>query len=163
MRGALRTTAGTNERRFEALMQQKAPAVRLLGKRRFVDGDVEISVDQCIEHAGTRYLIEIDSANMAKLLVGQYVLLNQLHTNRDKTPFFLVVHTYKKYNPQRTLDNLQLVNLQLYAGSGIPFSAIHIDDLSHWEAGFDEFLALIVRPELCAAKERPCDVDKPRD
>jgi len=140
---SLRTTAGTNERRFETLFKQKATGVCLLGKRRFVDGDVEISVDQSVEYEGTEYLIEIDSANMAKLLVGQYVLLNQLHKDRKKPTSFLVVHTYKNYNPKRTIQNLQLVNQQLYAGRGIAFGALHIDSLSNWKSGFNEFLALV--------------------
>lgn len=139
-----RVAAGTNERHFETVMRQKATDVHLLGKRRFTSGEVEISVDQSLDYAGTEYLIEIDSANMAKLLVGQYVLLNQLHTTRHKTPFFLVVHTYKKYNPSRTLQNLQLVNQQLYDGQGIAFGALHIDSLSKWKFGFSEFLALVM-------------------
>jgi lipopolysaccharide biosynthesis protein len=140
-----RVAAGTNERFFQTLMQQKAPEIRLLGKRRFVVGDVEISVDQSFEYNGTEYLIEIDSANMAKLLVGQYVLLNQLHTNREKTPFFLVVHAYKKYNPQRTLHNLRMVNEQLYDGAGIEFGAVHLTGLSNWKVGFKEFLTFVGR------------------
>lgn len=140
-----RITAGTNERHFQTMMQHKASDVRLLGKRRFASGEVEISVDQSLEHNGTEYLIEIDSANMAKVLVGQYVLLNQLHTKRDKTPFFLVVHTYKNYNPQRTLNNLRMINKTLYGGAGIEFGAVHLTGLSDWKVGFSEFLSLISR------------------
>jgi hypothetical protein len=141
----LRVTAGTNERRFKDLML-RAPGVSLLGKRRFSAGDVEISVDESLEYKGTEYLIEIDSANMAKLLVGQYVLLNQLHKKSDRPQFFLVIHAYKKYNPMRTVHNLELVNQQLYEGKGIDFGALHFDQLQDWKGDFQELLSLTHRP-----------------
>ncbi|QHF52454.1 MULTISPECIES: hypothetical protein [unclassified Pseudomonas] len=140
-----RTTAGSNEKKFKELMSRTLD-VKLLGKRKFVCGNVQISVDESLEHDGIEYLIEIDSANMAKLLVGQYVLLNQLHTSREKSPFFLIVHTYKKFNPQRTLRNLELINQQLYRGEGIEFGAVHFEALQAWSAGFPEFLSLVQRP-----------------
>lgn len=140
-----RVLAGTNERLFKTLIE-RAPDIRLLGKRRFAVGDVEISVDESLEYKGVEYLVEIDSANMAKLLVGQYVLLNQLHTSRKKPPFFLVVHAYKKYNPHRTLHNLELVNQQLYAGKGIDFGAVHMTELVGWAGDFGALLELVHRP-----------------
>lgn len=149
-----RTTAGTNEKKFKDLMA-RAQDVKLLGKRKFVSGNVEISVDESLEHDGVEYLIEIDSANMAKLLVGQYVLLNQLHTTREKSPIFLVVHTYKKFNPQRTLRNLELINQQLYGGEGIEFGAVHFDVLQTWSAGFSELLSLVQKPARSTSSGTP--------
>lgn len=140
-----RVIAGTNERRFMQIMERALDAC-LLGKRRFVAGEVEISVDTSLEHDGTEYLIEIDSANMAKLLVGQYVLLNQLYAQRSKRAFFLVVHAYKKYNPARTVCNLELVNQQLYGGKGIEFGAVHFDQLESWNGTFQDLLELVSRP-----------------
>lgn len=149
---AERTRAGENELRFAAAIRAKAPEVALQGKRRFVSGNVEISVDQSLLYEDREYLIEIDSGNMAKLLVGQYVLLNQLHTQRQKPPFFLVVHTYKRYNPERTLTNLQLVNEQVFCGNGIPFGAIHYSSLSAWAGGFKSLLSLVAMPSSCVKR-----------
>jgi hypothetical protein len=70
---------------------------------------------------------------MAKLLVGQYLLLNRLYSGIPENAHFLVIHTYNNYNIQRTLNNLKLVkkafNLHL------PFSAMHIDTLENWKGG----------------------------
>lgn len=143
---APRTKAGANELRFAQIMQKSTPDTPLQGKRRFSSGDVSISVDQSLEHEGVSYLIEIDSANMAKLLVGQYVLLNQLHGNEKEKSFFLVIHTFQNFNPQRTLNNLQLVNEQLYEGDGIKFGAMHINSLEQWQGNFSAFKALISLP-----------------
>jgi len=141
-----RVTAGTNERIVKALIE-RTPDAKLLGKRRFSAGDVEISVDESLEYRGIEYLIEVDSGNMAKLLVGQYVLLNQLHTSQVMRPFFLVVHTYKNYNPRRTLHNLGLVNRQLYGGKGIDFGAIHFTELRAWSGDFGALVELVHRPD----------------
>lgn len=119
-----RAKAGANERIVAELLTKAG--IHLRGKRRFKNGNVVISVDQCFQHGGTEYLLEVDSGNMAKLLVGQYVLLNELYTPRPKSTVFLVLHTYKNYNPDRTLQNLRLVNQQLYAGEGLYFGASHL-------------------------------------
>ena len=137
-----RTTAGTNERKFEQIFNLKGEAVVLTGKQRFASGKVQISVDQSFEFNGTDYLVEVDSGNMAKLLVGQYVLLNQLRKSK-KPAYFLVVHTYKKYNPQRTVHNLSIVNQGLLDGNGIPFGAVHMDELAHWSGGVSGLLSLL--------------------
>jgi hypothetical protein len=142
---AARVPAGTNEGRFRDWMQ-RLPDVQLRGKRRFTSDGVAISVDESLEHEGRNYLIEIDSGNMAKLLVGQYVLLNQLHPLSDKPPFFLVVHTYKDYKPRRTIKNLCLVNQQLYGGNGIEFGAVHFDRLERCNGTFPNLLELLERP-----------------
>jgi len=140
-----RPKAGDNERKFEKIFKAKSAGVDLLGKRRFVLREVEISVDQSFEHDGKDYLIEIDSGNMAKLLVGQYVLLNQLRILK-KPAFFLVIHTYKNYNPMRTVYNLDLVNRELLGGSGIPFGVVHIDNLANWSGGVASLLNLLKLP-----------------
>lgn len=134
--------AGDNERRFETLFNLKSDGVALIGKQRFESNEVEISVDQSFEYEGIDYLVEVDSGNMAKLLVGQYVLLNQLR-NTNKPAFFLIVHTYKKYNPVRTIRNLRMVNNGLLGGKGIPFGAVHIDTLANWNGGVSGLLKLL--------------------
>jgi len=142
-----RIKAGTNEGKFAEIMRQKAPEVTLNGKRRFTFGEVSISVDQSLEYNGIRYLIEIDSQNIAKLLVGQYVLLNHLYDQEKEKALFLVVHAYKNYEPHRTIKNLQVINQILYSDKGIPFGAIHLSMLDKWEGGFSSFNKLIMRPE----------------
>lgn len=141
---AQRARAGTNEQRFQQLMQRSG--VILEGKRCFKQGNVQISVDESFTYQDRQYLIEIDSGNMAKLLVGQYVLLNQLHSRTSTPPVFLVVHHYKDYNPKRTVHNLHLVNQQLYAGEGIEFGAMHVNQLDGWDGTFDSLLAQVHRP-----------------
>lgn len=140
-----RTRAGTNEARFRNRMRQAG--ITLGGKRRFVHGDVEISVDESLLHNDRQYLIEVDSGNMAKLLVGQYVLLNQLHPRSEQPPFFLVVHAYKGYNPKRTVENLNLVNQQLFGGAGLEFGAMHYSDLANWDGDLDKLFAQVHRPQ----------------
>lgn len=112
---------------FKTLMKQAG--VELLGKRRFFDGGVEISVGESFIHNGRQYYVEIDSANTAKLLVGQYVLLNELRSPSDTAPIFLVVHYYKTYNPMRTIKNLDLVNRRRFDGAGIEFAVLHKSQL----------------------------------
>lgn len=149
-----RPKAGSNEKLFVELMQQKIADISLSGKQRFTQDDVEISTDQSFSHNGISYLIEIDSANMAKLLVGQYVLINQLYNKTKENAFFLVVHTYKNYNPQRTIKNLSLVNGQLYSGAGIKFGAIHIDTLKQWRGGdIPELFPLIIMPNIAVERD----------
>jgi len=130
-----RAKAGSNEKCFFELFRERVRGVSLAGKRRFVGDNVEISVDESFIHNGLSYLIEIDSGNMAKVLVGQYVLINALHTSSREQLFFLVIHTYQDYNPQRTIKNLELINNKLFRGAGIGFGAIHIDALKRWGGG----------------------------
>ncbi|MDN3559253.1 hypothetical protein [Vreelandella neptunia] len=139
-----RTKAGENEHRFEQLFQRYAPNTALNGKKRYKRDNVEISVDQSFIHEGVEYLVEVDSANMAKLLTGQYVLLNQLYTGNKAHAFFLLVHTYRAYNPRRTINNLELINKEVYGGTGIAFGAVHIDQLSEgWADDVSSFLAML--------------------
>jgi hypothetical protein len=131
-----------------SLLTEKVRDIALAGKRRFVGDNVEISTDGSFARDGTTYLVEVDSGNLAKGLVGQYVLLNALHDQRKEPSFFLVVHTYKGYNVRRTLDNLAFVNQQLYSGNGVPFGMIHLDELQAWGGGnMNDLHAMIVVPD----------------
>jgi len=140
MKSDISVSAGTNESAFKALMGQAG--VELQGKRRFSDGSVEISVDESFLHNGRQYYVEIDSANIAKLLVGQYVLLNELILPADTAPFFLVVHYYKTYEPMRTVKNLHFINQRLFAGAGIEFAVLHKSQLEGGFSSVDELLAM---------------------
>ncbi|MCA3215532.1 MAG: hypothetical protein ING39_08940 [Burkholderiales bacterium] len=141
-----RTSAGTNERKFEALFRAHLPLTPLNGKRRYTQGNVQISVDQSFTYDGTTYLVEVDSGNMAKLLVGQYILLNHLVPSNDRPAFFMVVHAYKDYKPQRTTANLSLVNQELLNGKGIPFGAVHLNSIANgWPNGVPSLLTCLTR------------------
>lgn len=141
----VRTKAGDNERKFKALFEANVPGTPLTGKQRYKLRGIEISVDQSFEHKGKEFLVEIDSGNMAKLLVGQYVLINQLRL-LPKKAFFLVVHTYKKYNPTRTVNNLQFVNENLFGCKGIPFGVVHIEQLTKWSGEIPGLIAMLQVP-----------------
>lgn len=126
-------TAGQNEKRFIHLFSKRFGKGILLGKKVFKNLDtVQISVDNSFTDKKHNYLIEIDSGNMAKLLVGQYTLLNELYTGDKEDCTFIIIHTYKKYNPERTRKNLNLINTAVYKGNGIRFYAMHINDLENW-------------------------------
>ncbi|MCA0894028.1 hypothetical protein [Microbulbifer agarilyticus] len=133
--------AGNNEKQFIQLFDSKVGKGILNGKRSFKKTNVSISVDNSLHNGNSEILIEIDSGNMAKLLVGQYVLLNQLYTGLARNAHFLVVHTYNGYNVQRTLNNLALVKkLHKY---DLSYSAMHINDMHNWGGGdVGQFLQL---------------------
>jgi len=125
------TTAGTNETAFKKLITSKFNGFNLKGKKRFVENKVNISVDESFKLNNINYLIEIDSGNMAKFLVGQYVLLNQLISENKSDYCFLIVHTYKDYNIDRTLNNLNFINKRLYNNRGLKFGVIHFENISN--------------------------------
>lgn len=117
-------SAGDNERKFKELVVNKFGSNALGGKRSYssvFDGYVEqvsISVDETIFlQNGTSILIEVDSGNYAKLLVGQYALLNGMYSGNHDGTLFLVVHCYKstvkgevkEYSPVRTMKNLNAI------------------------------------------------------
>lgn len=123
--------AGNNEKKFKAEIESFYGNQIFSGKKRFIQDDVEISVDQSIEFNGQTFLFEVDSGNYAKLIVGQYVLLNLLMDEelRDKS-IFVVVHYYQDYNINRTIKNLKKVNESLYNGKGIKFVILTPNQLS---------------------------------
>ncbi len=130
--------AGDNEKDFKSLLERKFGKGCLSGKRRYtlnLDGfeQVEISVDQSLSlEDGRTLLVEIDSGNMAKLIAGQYALLNGMSEEcRDKTSF-LVVHYYtdnktcRDYTPHRTLKNINAIQHFSNNDGWLKYNAIHI-------------------------------------
>lgn len=151
-----RAKAGSKEDVVSSLLREKVKGLVLSGKRRFQGANVEISTDESFTYDGITYLVEVDSGNMAKVLVGQYVLLNALHDLNKEKLFFLVVHTYKKYNPQRTLSNLEFANQQFFANNGIRFGAIHLDSLKTWCGGnVKQLLAMFAQAQQSAPGDAP--------
>ena len=92
-----------------------------------VCGDtVETSVDLSFtdKETGTKYYIEVDSYNMAKVVLGQYILLNQTKLKMENC-VFVVIHFYKGYNPARTKAYLKFA--QVKYGCTICASVFHVD------------------------------------
>ncbi len=130
--------AGDNEKLFKELMVNKFDEECLLGKRNFelkLEGyqKATISVDESISIGDKTILIEIDSGNMAKLLAGQYALLNGMYTGEKNNTLFLVIHYYrdsksnKLYSPERTLKNLNAIQHFNAEDTWIPFNAFNIE------------------------------------
>lgn len=133
--------AGDKEKRFRDLFANRVKGAALQGKRRFAGENVEISVDEHFSSNGVEYLVEIDSGNMAKLLVGQYVLLDALRGNDNRTSKFLIVHTYKNYNIVRTLENFHFIKSRLELS--LEFMVVHMDTIVEWEGGdIEAFIGL---------------------
>lgn len=163
--------AGENEKHFQGLITDKFGANILAGKKRYtlkLDGFdlVETSVDESILlEDGRVVLIEVDSGNMAKLLAGQYALLNGLcNDDRNKT-LFLVVHYYvdrkinrnRPYSPHRTLKNLNAIQHFDPAKEWLPYNAVHVQDLEKMIMKEESITALINQlwPNLTFERDSP--------
>ena len=127
--------AGDNEKACRERM-----AGRIKEKLSFKnDEDVYISVDGHFEYEDKLYLVEIDSGNQAKLLAGQYILLNVLWKDikiEEKSYamdncIFLVVHYYDNYNTDRTTNVLSELKNDLELS--LSFMILHENKLTAWE------------------------------
>lgn len=90
--------------------------------------EIKTSIDFKFFDNKTTYYIEVDSYNMTKCLLGQYILLNYATLNKTKI-VFVVIHFYKGYNIERTIKHLKFAKKELYCT--IPFAVFHIKDLPH--------------------------------
>ena len=137
-----------NEKIFLELFKSKVRGAVLSEQKTFAFKDekkrkLSSSVDYYFEHNNRQILVEIDSYNMAKVLVGQYLLLNQFRDKSITNPLFLVVHTYKGYKPERTIKYLDHVKDKVLEGKGMPFGVIHINTFKNWAGGdTDDFVRL---------------------
>ena len=126
--------AGTNESKFKSKIgEDKIRSKLFFGKIE----EANISVDGHFEHNGKLYLLEIDSGNEAKLLVGQYILLDALYDTKKHKHFekdncvFLVVHYYNGYIPERTIKNLDKIK-EIY-NTSMEYLVFHEKDITDWE------------------------------
>lgn len=136
--------AGEREQQFKELISSIDPEI-LKGKIDFGhNSNVYVSVDESIEFENKIFLIEIDSSNMAKLVAGQFTLLNLLKNQQNKNSkhridctsekelFFLVVHCYGQgknaYKPHRSLKNFKFISENCFP-DGLRFGSIHIEQL----------------------------------
>lgn len=150
--------AGDREKQFISFCNS-IDSNLLSGKISFENSDkVYVSVDNSIITDKEIILIEIDASNQAKLVSGQYTLLNLLQDSpsnkyidlvKDKKLIFFVVHCYgsynkNKYNPDRSKNNLKLINRLAFGSNGLDFGSIHIDDLTNTTINSkEEFLKII--------------------
>ena len=109
-------------------IELKDLGINLQGKKSFsekasLQEKIVISVDESLHDGDRHVLIEIDSFNMAKVVVGQYTILNSLLKNKkdNEKYIFVVVHCYKDYNPSRTKKYLDYINRTVLNDEGIPY------------------------------------------
>lgn len=77
-----------------------------------IKDDLQVSVDFIWEINGVKILFEVDSYNAAKIVFGQYVLLN--HTKEyQNNCILIVIHCYKNYNSERTKKYLDFAKEKL--------------------------------------------------
>lgn len=140
--------AKDNEKIFLKLFSEKVSGSTLSEQKTYTIMNekrrkLSSSVDYYFEHNNRQILVEVDSYNMAKVLVGQYLLLNQFRDKALTNPLFLVVHTYSNYEPERTIKYLEHVKDKVLRGKGMPFGVIHINTLKNWAGGnADSFIGL---------------------
>lgn len=81
--------------------------------------------------------MEIDSGNEAKLLAGQYILLNALYDKSICNNYsienvvFLVIHYYKGYEPERTKKTIK--KIKDVFKTKMQYMAFHQNDIKSWE------------------------------
>ncbi len=123
--------AGKNEKKVIKYLKNKYK-LSFLGKKKFYSDDkfIEISVDESFDLPQKKCLLEIDSYNMAKVLIGQFTLLNLLIPDNEKNNYiFIVIHMYKKYNIDRTLKYLNFLKSKLFNNKIIEYKIIHYKEL----------------------------------
>ncbi|WP_297522498.1 hypothetical protein [uncultured Clostridium sp.] len=137
----MKVVAGKNEKTFQEMLNKYSLKSILNGKKVYNSGesdenkvsisvDNSIAIDNSIDTKFAEILIEIDSGNMAKLIVGQYTLLNELCVDKD-TILFVIIHYYKDFNINRTIKNLNLIKDRTFNGGGIEFRVYNIDEFEN--------------------------------
>ncbi|CAI8856760.1 putative mRNA-degrading endonuclease RelE of RelBE toxin-antitoxin system [Pseudomonas sp. IT-P258] len=135
--------AGDNEKKLRRLVLERFGEKALSGKRSyasFIDGHddkVYISVDDTIFLPdGSAILIEVDSGNYAKLIAGQYALVNGLFDGVREKTLFLVVHFYKsskdkkEYTSGRTIKNLNAIQKFNPEAVWLPYAVLTFSEFS---------------------------------
>ena len=71
-----------------------------------INNDLQVSVDFIWKEENLTLLFEVDSYNAAKIIFGEYVLLNQVKSYKGNC-ILVIIHCYKKYNIERTKKYLK--------------------------------------------------------
>jgi len=66
-----------------------------------IQDDLQVSVDFIWKEKDLTILFEVDSYNAAKIIFGEYMLLNQVQAYKSNC-ILVIIHCYKKYNIERT-------------------------------------------------------------
>lgn len=95
------------------------------------DYTIKTSFDFKFNHNEITYLIEIDSYNMCKCVLGQYAIINHSKSlyNKDNS-IFIVIHFYNNFDKQRTINHLVFAQEQL--NCQIPYAVFHIKELERF-------------------------------
>jgi hypothetical protein len=90
-----------------------------------VSNEIKTSVDFVYKTTDKTFLFEVDSNNAAKIVFGQYLLLNKAK-DLPNNPFLIIIHCYKGYNKERTTKHLNYA-IKNY-NCTIPFVALSEDE-----------------------------------
>lgn len=120
--------AGDNEKRLKEALETFGIVLgdKVFFKERLSEeASATVSVDAQIASGNRRLLVEIDSYNMAKVVAGQYTVINSilLREHAPTEQVFVVVHCYKGYRPERTRQLLTYIDKTVFKGKGLPFVA----------------------------------------
>jgi len=146
-----KTKAGVNENNMKEKLGNNIKGKIIFGRSDTAKlKSANISVDGYFEYNKKLYLVEIDSENQAKLLAGQYILIDCLYdtSNNEVTKkysldkvVFLVLHCHKDYKPIRTIKNLEVIKDKCKCK--LEYQVFHTDDFKD----FDELKNLISPPQ----------------
>ncbi|MDP1726764.1 MAG: hypothetical protein Q8M15_08270 [Bacteroidota bacterium] len=103
--------------KIKNLAMQKLPLIKY---------KVETAIDFQIEFDGKTYLFEVDTYNTAKVLFGQYLLLNNFIIDPEKY-IYVPVHYNSKFNIIHSFNHLDYASKKL--GCKIPFIIFDQDSI----------------------------------
>ncbi len=103
--------------KIKNLVMQKLPLVKY---------KVETAIDFQIEYGDKTYLFEVDTYNTAKVLFGQYLLLNNYIQEPEKF-IYIPVHYNSKFNIIHSFNHLDYASKKL--GCKIPFIILDEDSI----------------------------------
>jgi hypothetical protein len=119
-----------------------------------INNEIKTSVDFKFKLGKVNFLFEVDSNNVAKIIFGQYLLLNKVK-NLPENPFLIIIHCYKGYNPKRTNKHLNYAK-EVY-NCRIPYIAITNDEWikiikNKSKAKLEEYLISLYEKTTCTQK-----------
>lgn len=82
------------------LIENFKPTIEKASSEVIID-NLNVSVDFIWKEKDLTFLFEIDSYNAAKIIFGEYVLLNQVKAYKSNC-ILVIIHCYKNYNVKRT-------------------------------------------------------------
>lgn len=116
-----------------------------------INNEIKTSVDFKFKLDNVNFLFEVDSNNVAKIIFGQYLLLNKVE-NLPENPFLIIIHCYKGYNTRRTNRHLDYAK-EVY-NCCIPYIAFTKDEWinnieNKSKAKLEEYLISLYMKRTC--------------